>query len=143
VSFSSSIVVIVWVLLHTENSTTVTIMTTGSESSLNNITTIIIAAVLSPLAPLIILVYVLGVLSGYFCKKFKQSHSRHPSSSGSNQTSGEFEVTPVNYEEVQLPTERSSAAGTEQFQQEQSLDMTENVAYGPLKTLAHARTDNL
>jgi hypothetical protein len=118
-------------------------MTTGSVNHLNTIT-IVIAAVLSPLVPLIILVYVLGVLSGCFCKKFKQLHSRHSSSNGSNnQTSGEFEVTPVNYEEVRLPEDRSTA-GTEQLQQEQSLDMTENVAYGPLKSLAHhACTDNL
>ena len=34
---------------------------------------------------------------------------------------------------------RDESAGTEQ--QEQTLDMTENVAYGPLKT--HACTDNL
>ena len=38
-----------------------------------------------------------------------------------------------------MPIERSTA-GTEQPQQEQSLDMTENVAYGPLKSLAHVRT---
>lgn len=107
-----------------------------------NTTTVIIAAVLSPLGPLIILVYVLGVLSGCFCKKFKQSHRRHPSSNGeTNQISGE--VTPVNYEEVRLPIERSTA-DTEQPQQEQCVDMTENVAYGPLiKSLTHARTDNL
>ena len=121
-------------------------MSTGpasTENSLNTIT-VIIAGVLSPLAPLIILVYVLGVLSGCFCKKFKQSHRQHSSSSNgetSNQTSGKV-TPPVNYEEVRLPIE-SSAAGTEQPQQEQSLDMTENVAYGPLKSLAHVRTDNL
>ena len=86
---------------------TVTIIITESVNS-DNTTTIIIAAVLSPLAPLIILVYVLGVLSGWFCKKFK--HRWHPSSNGetSNQTSGE--VTPVNYEEVRLPMERSTAS---------------------------------
>ena len=84
----------------------------------------------------------LGVLSGCFCKKFKQSHRQHPSSNGetSNQISGE--ITPVNYKEVRLPIERSTA-GTEQPQQEQSLDMTENVAYGPLiRSLTHAHTDN-
>ena len=123
---------------------TVTIMTTESEDlDSHNTTTVIIAAVLSPLGPLIILVYVLGVLSGCFCMKFKQSHRWHPSSSNgeTNQTSGE--VTPVNYEEVRLPIERSTA-DTEQPQQEQCVDMTENVAYGPLiKSLTHARTDNL
>ena len=81
------------------------------------------------------MVYVLGFLSGCFCQKYKQSR-RHPSSNGeTNQTSGE--TTPI-YEEAHLSMDKS--AGTEQ--QEQNLDMTENVAYCPLK-LTHACTDNL
>ena len=121
---------LLFIFCHTENSTTIS----GPANSLNT-ATVIIASILSPLAPLIIMVYVVGVLSGCFCQKYKQSRRRHPSSNGeTNETSGE--ITPV-YEEAQSSTDKS--AGTEQ--QEQSLDMTENVAYGPLKS--HACTDNL
>ena len=125
-----AMLLLLFIFCHTENST----MISGPANSLNT-ATVIIASVLSPLAPLIIMVYVLGFLSGCFCQKYKQS-CRHPSSNGeNNQTSGE--TTPIYYEEAHLSVDKS--AGTEQ--QEQTLDMTENVAYGPLKT--HACTDNL
>lgn len=125
-----AMLLLLFIFCHTENSTTIS----GPANSLNT-ATVIIASILSPLAPLIIMVYVVGVLSGCFCQKYKQSYRRHPSSNGeTNEASGE--ITPV-YKEARLSTDKS--AGTEQ--QEQSLDMTENIAYGPLKS--NACTDNL
>ena len=109
-------------------------MISGPDVNSHNTATVIIASILSPLTPFIIMVYVIGFLSGCFCQKYKH---RHPSSNGeTNQTSSE--MIPI-YEEALLSTNRS--AGTER--QEQSLDMTKNVAYGPLKPLAHAHTDAL
>ena len=124
----------------TENSTTGT-MISGPVNGLGT-TTVIIAAVLSPLAPLIITVYVLGFLSGWCCLKFKHSRSQHSSINGeTNQTYTSGEITPI-YEEARQLSAEKSPVGTEQHQ---SLDMTENVAYGPLKTITHmnVHTDNL
>ena len=108
-------------------------MISGPVNSLS--TTDIIASILSPLTPLIITVYVLGFLSGWCCLKFRQSRNQH--SSSNDQTSGE--ITQIYYEKAR-PLTNKSAVDTEQ-----GLDMTENVAYSPLKTITHmnVHTDNL
>ena len=71
---------------------------------------------------LIIVFFVIGFVSRYFCHKFKQSHKPVSSS----ETKQQSKLSPI-YEEAVLSSDVSST------KQERDLVMTTNVAYGPLK----------
>ena len=80
-----------------------------------------VAGIISSMALLIIVCFVIGFLSGYFCHKFKQSHQPVSSSSEINQ---QRKSSPI-YEEA--------GDVTSSKQKQRDLEMTTNVAYGPLK----------
>ena len=80
-----------------------------------------VAGIIPSMTLLIIVFFVIGLVSGYFCHKFKQSHKQVSSS----ETKQQSKPSPI-YEEAMLSSDVSS------IKQERDLEMTTNVAYGPL-----------
>ena len=82
-----------------------------------------VTGIISSMTVLITILFMIGFVSGYFCHKFKQSHK--PASS--SEINEENKPTPI-YEEAVLSSDVTSTK-----QKERDLEMTANVAYGPLK----------